>query len=226
MFDDEEGDDWLPESDDWWQQEPDGPDMHIDQVDNAVNQEGESVHAALNSRLRRSTRMTFFNDESGNEEMQLELDDINLIVELVDRRGWPEFSKAAKFVGAWKGMVFKRGPLGMGYYRDEFKLDLKLAKHPPAVADAAPVTIRLEDVIASKPTEKASQDDEPETCPRRRRTSTGRKSKWGRAGVRVAILRFTCCELDLPRVPRALCLRHRQRQLLGDGGGIPCPNGC
>ena len=76
-------------------------------------------------------------------------------------------------------MAFKRGPLGMGYYRDEFKLDLNLAKQLPAVADAAPVVIQLEDLIASTPIEKASHDDEPETCPRRRRTSTGRKSKGG-----------------------------------------------
>ena len=70
LFDDEEGDDWLQdEPDDWWQQEPDDPDMHIDVVDGAVNHEGESVQAALNSRLRRSTRMTFFDDESGDEEM-------------------------------------------------------------------------------------------------------------------------------------------------------------
>ena len=69
----------------------------------------------------------------------------------MDKRGWPGFSKAAKFIGTWKGMVFKRGPLGMGYYRDEFKLDLKLAKHLTAVADAAPVSIMLEDLIASKP---------------------------------------------------------------------------
>ena len=67
----------------------------------------------------------------------------------------------------------------MGYYRDEFKLDLNLARHIPAVADAAPVVIQLEDLIASKPVEKANHVDEPETCLRRRRTSTGRKSKGG-----------------------------------------------
>ena len=73
MFDDEEGDGWLQtEPDDWWQQEPGDPGMHIGEVDGAVNHEGESVHAALNSRLRRSTRMTFFDDESGDEEMQIE----------------------------------------------------------------------------------------------------------------------------------------------------------
>ena len=90
LFDDEEGDDWLQdEPDDWWQQEPDDPDMHIDVIDGAVNQEGESVQAALNARLRRTTRLTFFDDESGDDEMQLEPDDFNLITGLVDRRGLP-----------------------------------------------------------------------------------------------------------------------------------------
>lgn len=111
--------------------------------------------------------------------MQLEPDDINLIADMVDKRGWSEVSKAAKFIGAWKGMVFKRGSFGIGYYRDEFKLDLKLAMHLTAVADAAPVAIQLEGQIASKPVEEPSHDDEPETCPKRRRTSTGRKSKGG-----------------------------------------------
>ena len=56
--------------------------MHIDEVDSAVNQEGESVQAALNSKLRRTTNMTFFDDESGDEEMPLEPDDINFIAAL------------------------------------------------------------------------------------------------------------------------------------------------
>ena len=74
--------------------------MHIDEVDGAVNHEGEFVQVALNSRFRRSTRMTFFDDESGDAEMQIEPADFNKIVGLVDKRGWPEFSKAANFTGA------------------------------------------------------------------------------------------------------------------------------
>lgn len=117
------------------------------------------MQAAFNSRLRRSTRMTFFDDESGDEEMQIEPDDFNNIVGLVDKWGWPEFSKAANSTGAWRGMVFKRGPVGMGYYRDEFKLELNFARHIPAVADAAPFTLQLEDLIAEEPVMKACRDD-------------------------------------------------------------------
>ena len=43
----------------------------------------------------------------------IEPEDLDQIAGLVDKRGWPEFSKAASFAGAWRGMVFKRGPLGM-----------------------------------------------------------------------------------------------------------------
>ena len=75
--------------------------------------------------------------------------------------------------------MFKQGSFGMGYYSDESKLDLKLTKHLTAVADATPVTLQLEDLIASEPVEKASHDDVPESCPRRRRASTGRNSKGG-----------------------------------------------
>ena len=45
------------------------------------------MQAALNARLRMTTRLTFFDDERGDEEMQLEPDDFNLIAGLVDRRG-------------------------------------------------------------------------------------------------------------------------------------------
>lgn len=183
MFDDDEGDDWLQlEPDDWWQQEPDDLDMPTDEVDGAVDQEGESVQAALNSRLKRSTRMVFFDDESGDEEMQQEPDDVNLVACMVDKRGWSEFSKAAKLTGAWRGMVFKRGPLGLGYYRDEFKLDLSLAEDLTAKADAAPVTVKLEDLLASKPDEKTRHVDEPETCPREETYEHGQEEQRGRAG--------------------------------------------
>ena len=79
-------------------------------------------------------------------------------------------------------MVFKRGPLGMGYYRDVPKLEIKFVQHLPAAADAAPAIIQLDEVIAKGAPKKAGQDDEPETCPRRKRTSMGRKSKGGELG--------------------------------------------
>ena len=140
-------------------------DLHIDEVDGAVNQEGESVQAALNSRLRGTTRLTFFDDESGNEDMQLEPDDFNIVIGLVGRRGWPEFSNATKLDGAWLGMFFKRGPLGMGYYRDIFKMEFNLAMHLPAAADATPVIIQMNEVVGSGPHKKVGQDEEPDTCP-------------------------------------------------------------
>ena len=90
LIDDDEGDDWLQaEPDDWWQQEFDDPDVHIDVADGAVNHEGESVQGAINARLRRTTRLTFFDDESGDDEMQLEPQDFNRVTGLVDRQGWP-----------------------------------------------------------------------------------------------------------------------------------------
>ena len=61
-----------------------------------TNTDGESVQAALNARLRRTTRLTFFDDESGDDEMHIEPDDYNLVTGLVDRRGLPEFAKAKK----------------------------------------------------------------------------------------------------------------------------------
>ena len=65
----------------------------------------------------------------------------------------------------------------MGYYRDVPKLEIKLVQHLPAAADAAPLVIKLDEVIVKDPPKKADKEDEPETCPIRKRTSTGRKSK-------------------------------------------------
>ena len=130
MFDDEDGGDWQHEPDDWWHHDPSGHELHEEQTHEAyesVSFDGESAQAAMNARLRRTTRLTFFDDESGDEALQIEPDDYNLVTGMVARRGWPEFSKAKKFAGAWLGMVFKRGPLGLGYYRDIFKLDVNLA---------------------------------------------------------------------------------------------------
>ena len=125
LFDDEEGEDWQEEPNDWWQHDSDSPNVQPEaECGDTVNREGESVQAALNARLRRTTRLTFFDDESGEEGMQLEPDDVNLVTGLVDKRGWPEFAKATKFDGAWMGMVFRRGPRGLGYYRDVPKLEI------------------------------------------------------------------------------------------------------
>jgi hypothetical protein len=100
-----------------------------------------------------------------------------MLAGIADKRGMPEFSKAKKFSGAWLGMVFKRGHLGVGYYRDEFVLNLKLMDHVSAAADAIPITISLDKIIPNGNTEATRTEDEPDTCPRRKRTSTGRKSK-------------------------------------------------
>ena len=118
MLDDEEGDAWF-------QHEPEDLSMPFDEAEEMAhtlghcdpvqaNREGESLRAVLNTRFRRSTRMVFFDDESGQDEMHQEPDDVHLVAGIMDKRGWPEFSKAAEFTGAWLGMVFKRGPLGSG----------------------------------------------------------------------------------------------------------------
>ena len=55
-----------------WHGDPIGVEEHTEKTHDPVNAKGESVQAALNSRLRRTTRLTFFDDESGNEDMLLE----------------------------------------------------------------------------------------------------------------------------------------------------------
>ena len=137
----------------------------------------EDLQAAIDSRLRRSSRLSFFDDEDGDDDAQHEPDDIHVIAGIVDRRGLPEFSKAAKYTGAWLGMVFKRGQMGLGYYRDEIKLNLKLMGHINAEADVAPVMVMLDEVIPDKTTAKTKRKEEPDTCPRRKTTSTGRKGE-------------------------------------------------
>ena len=90
MFDDTEGGEWQLEPDDWWQQEEHMPDdPTVEATQEPVNLEVESVQVALNSRLRRTTRLIFFDDESGGEDMQIGLGDFNLVIGLVDRRAWP-----------------------------------------------------------------------------------------------------------------------------------------
>ena len=67
LFDDDEVEDWQQEPDDWWQQGREFSSVPEEEAYDAVNPEGESVQAALNSRLRRTTKLTFFDDESGEE---------------------------------------------------------------------------------------------------------------------------------------------------------------
>ena len=119
--------------------------------------------------------MTFFDNESGDDEMHIEPDDYNMVTGLVDKRGLPEFSKATKYTGTLMGMVFKLGPNGLGYYRDCFKMEINLAALLPAVAGAAPVVLRLDEIVNGEH-KKGHREDEPDTCRRRRNATTGRKS--------------------------------------------------
>jgi len=150
LFDDDEGEAWEQESDDWWLTDVERQQVHecstVPTIE-ATLFEGESVQAALNARLRRTARLTFFDDESGEDEPQIEPDDYEQLAGIVDKRGMPEFSKAAKFAGPWLGMVFKRGSCGLGYYRDGFKVNLSVTTLLPAVADVSPVTLKLSELI-------------------------------------------------------------------------------
>ena len=65
----------------------------------------------------------------------------------------------------------------MGYYKDCSRMNLSLAALLPAVADVNPITLKLEELVSDNRVEKGNRDDEPDTCPRRKRTRTGRKSK-------------------------------------------------
>ena len=53
-------------------------------------------------------------------------------------------------------MVVKRGPRGMGCYRDVFKVEVNLALHLPATADAAPVMVKLDELLAEGRTKAAT----------------------------------------------------------------------
>ena len=95
-------------------------------------------------------------DESGEDQGQDEPEDIDVINGIMDKRGLPEFSKVpldkqhrAKFAGEWRGMVFKRGPLGVGYYRDVVKHSINLVEHITAVADAVPIRLKLCELVPS-----------------------------------------------------------------------------
>ena len=162
LFDDDEGEAWEQESDDWWLTDVERQQVHecstVPTIE-ATLFEGESVQAALNARLRRTARLTFFDDESGEDEPQIEPDDYEQLAGIVDKRGMPEFSKAAKFTGPWLGMVFKRGSCGMGYYRDGFKMNLCLTTLLPAVADVSPVTLKLSELIGDNSKDKEEDED-------------------------------------------------------------------
>ena len=72
-------------------------------------------------------------------------------------------------------MVFKRGALGLGYYKDTFNTNIYLASLLPAIADVTPMVLQLDEVVGSKPQGKGGMEEEPHTCPRRKKTRTGRK---------------------------------------------------
>ena len=46
-----------------------------------------------------------------------------------------------------------------------------------SATDVAPVVVKLDELILKRQPKNATQDEEPDTCPRRKRTSIGRKSK-------------------------------------------------
>ena len=92
-------------------------------------------------------RAKIFGDEDVDDEICNEPDDLCIISGIVDRRGMPDFSKAAKYTGSWSGMVFKQGIFGLGYYRDDKRRVLNLMELVSAEADAAPVVSELGEVI-------------------------------------------------------------------------------
>ena len=47
-------------------------------------------------------------------------------------------------------MVFKLGPRGLGYYRDVPKTAISLMQLLPAVADASPIVLQLDQVISEQ----------------------------------------------------------------------------
>ena len=134
----------------------------------------DTLQATIDSRLRRSARKHFFDDEDGDDDATCEPDDLPAFVGIIDRRGLPDFHKATKYTGTWLGMVFKKGISGMGYYRDDRRHHLCLVELISASTEAAPVALCLNEVIAAPIGKRAA---EPATCPRRKRTSAGRKGE-------------------------------------------------
>ena len=45
----------------------------------------------------------------------------------------------------------------------------------PAIADVAPMVLQLDEVVSRRPQGKDNREEEPHTCPRRKKTRTGRK---------------------------------------------------
>ena len=78
MFDDEEGGEWQHEPEDWWHN---GPSEHDGEGDDWQQEPdnwwqygsndlaGGPVQAAVNARLKMATRLTFFDDENGEDDM-------------------------------------------------------------------------------------------------------------------------------------------------------------
>ena len=67
--------------------------------------------------------------------------------------------------------------MGQGYYRDDKKVILSLVEHINAEAEAAPIILRLDEVISKKSAANKKRKEEPDTCPRRKRTTTGRRGE-------------------------------------------------
>ena len=212
-FDDEDGDDdWILEQSDNFTCDPDrdGPDQD--------EQRDDTLQDIIDSRVRQSSRRSFFDDEDGDDDMRHEPDDLPAFAGIVDRRGLPEFSKATKFTGSWLGMVFKLGSSGLGYYRDDRMHHLNLMELISAGADAAPVVLNLDEVIPAKTTAKDRREAEPDTCPRRKEPAPAplaqeRRRSW--PGHRMAQRRLPCCQLYLPRHPRPLGLSIRSMAAAG-----------
>ena len=75
-------------------------------------------------------------------------------------------------------MVFKSGPQGLGYYRDVWRLELRLANHYPVVVDCVPVQVELSGLLPRRFGKENNETHSiPETCPRRKKTSTGRRGE-------------------------------------------------
>jgi len=132
-FDDEDGDDdWIVE-----QADTHAHDFGHDEPDQDDQGGDDTLQASIDSRLRRSARKNFFDDEDGDDDATREPDDLPAFAGIIDRRGLPDFHKATKYTGTWLGMVFKKGISGMGYYRDDRQHHLCLMELISASADAA-----------------------------------------------------------------------------------------
>lgn len=170
-YDDSEGSGWSDELHHTWEDE-----LLYAQCE-VPDQDGK-LQDMPNARCNDSKRFDFFDDPTGDDWLQQDPDDLHLLHQMPAAQPIPGFVKAVKCIGSRQGMVFKSGPQGLGYYRDVLKLQLRLANQLPAVADSVPVQIGLSGLIPlSSEKENNEKHSTPETCPRRKKTSTGRRSE-------------------------------------------------